>query len=206
AEFWFNRLVRLLNHAPAGPLAAIDGLGVITVPAPACDRLRLAETLLARFKALPDLMRQAACAAVDDQLAPYLPLHARQRASFDWDQAREMAAAGIEIASHTINHPVLSQLDDATLDHELRESRAVIHRELGRDLPVVAYPVGKVGAYDERVMAAARACGYRLGLSYEHGVTPLASLPSFDMRRLAVERYTTRSYFNAMLSLPEVFR
>jgi peptidoglycan/xylan/chitin deacetylase (PgdA/CDA1 family) len=44
-------------------------------------------------------------------------------ATMDWERLRDLADRNVEIGSHTLTHPHLTQLSDAELDRELRESR-----------------------------------------------------------------------------------
>ena len=74
-----------------------------------------------------------------------------------WEQLSELDAHGWEIGSHTRSHPHLTELEDATLEAELRESRAECERRLGRPCTTLAYPYGD---YDARVAAAAGRAGY----------------------------------------------
>jgi peptidoglycan/xylan/chitin deacetylase (PgdA/CDA1 family) len=74
-----------------------------------------------------------------------------------WSELAELAAAGWEVGSHTRSHPRLTQVDDASLEAELRESRQVCERELRRPCRSLAYPYGD---HDPRVVAAARTAGY----------------------------------------------
>jgi peptidoglycan/xylan/chitin deacetylase (PgdA/CDA1 family) len=67
-----------------------------------------------------------------------------------------LAASGWEIGSHSCSHPRLTQVTDAALQAELRDSRAVLERQLGR-CTSLAYPYGDV---DSRVVEAAREAGY----------------------------------------------
>ena len=48
-----------------------------------------------------------------------------------WDELRELAKHGHEIASHTVTHPRLAVLDDANLIYELERSREEILTHLG---------------------------------------------------------------------------
>lgn len=82
---------------------------------------------------------------------------AGEGAALSWDELRDLAAAEWEIGSHTLTHPVLTELDDASLAEELRGSKERLERELGRPCDTVAYPYG---AHDARVVAAAAAAGY----------------------------------------------
>jgi peptidoglycan/xylan/chitin deacetylase (PgdA/CDA1 family) len=81
----------------------------------------------------------------------------RELAGMSWDELGELAEAGWEIGSHTRSHPHLTQLDDAALVAELRESREACQERLGRLCRSLAYPYGDV---DDRVVKAAREAGY----------------------------------------------
>lgn len=74
-----------------------------------------------------------------------------------WDQVREMAAAGIEMGGHTVNHPDLTKLDAKRQAFELSESRRVLAEQSGRPVRFCAYPSGR---YNERTLALAREAGY----------------------------------------------
>ena len=115
------------------------------------------------------------------------------------------SGARIEIASHTVSHPALSQCDDETLAFELRESRRELESRLGIPVEVVAYPFGGPGEYDGRVMRAAAASGYRLAASYISGRNPFSNLVAHELRRLHVERYTDLPTLASMLQLPRLF-
>lgn len=87
---------------------------------------------------------------------------AKGRRSLTWAQLAELAEAGWEVGSHTCTHPRLTQLDNASLDRELRESRSACARALGRPCRSIAYPYGD---FDARVLEAAAAAGYDAGCS-----------------------------------------
>ena len=77
--------------------------------------------------------------------------------SLGWDDLRELTDQGWEVGSHTVTHPLLTTVDDATLEHELTWSRARIVERLG-SCDSLAYPYGQA---DARVAAAAAEAGYR---------------------------------------------
>jgi peptidoglycan/xylan/chitin deacetylase (PgdA/CDA1 family) len=99
--------------------------------------------------------------------------HSGELACLDWDELDALAGAGWEIASHTVSHPRLTQLDDGALDRELTLSRLELEERLQRPCRSIAYPYGEV---DERVTAAARRAGYSAGaglLPTPRGAGPL---------------------------------
>lgn len=120
-----------------------------------------------------------------------------------WQQLREMHDSGFEIGSHGVHHRMLAKLPQAELEFELRESKAVLERELGAPVSLIAYPVGGYSAFDDRVIDATAAAGYLAGCSYITGTNPVANLQRYALRRLAVERNMGLGWFDAMLTLPE---
>jgi peptidoglycan/xylan/chitin deacetylase (PgdA/CDA1 family) len=79
------------------------------------------------------------------------------------DDARELSARGMEVASHGLTHPDLRTLDDAALDAELRDSRAAIEEVTGRPCRTFAYPFG---LFDARAKERVGAAGYELALAW----------------------------------------
>jgi peptidoglycan/xylan/chitin deacetylase (PgdA/CDA1 family) len=75
-----------------------------------------------------------------------------------WEDLGSLAAEGWEVGSHTRSHRALTQLDDDSLALELERSRAECEERLGEACTTLAYPYNDV---DRRVVAAARAAGYR---------------------------------------------
>ena len=91
----------------------------------------------------------------------------------DEDEARALAADGMELGSHALSHPDLRLLDGRELAFELRESKAAVERLTGRPCRTLSYPYG---LYDERVTEAAAEAGYELAFGWLPGPwRPLAA-------------------------------
>jgi hypothetical protein len=86
------------------------------------------------------------------------PLPPPEYSALAWNEAREMAAHGIAIDSHTATHPILTAIDDERLESELKQSRECIESELGRPSELFCYPNGE---HDRRVCQAVKQAGYR---------------------------------------------
>lgn len=74
---------------------------------------------------------------------PGQPAWVKEEPLMTWDQVKELADAGVEFGSHTVNHPDLTQLAPADLERELAESRREIERRTGREAAHFCYPYGK---------------------------------------------------------------
>jgi peptidoglycan/xylan/chitin deacetylase (PgdA/CDA1 family) len=61
----------------------------------------------------------------------------------DWSQIKEMADSGHEIASHTINHPDLSNMSIDMVRQELEVSKSTIEEKIGKPVISFCYPAGK---------------------------------------------------------------
>ena len=204
--FWFDRLVALIYHAPEGEIDISVLPLKLSLGRNVAARRTAAETILSMLKRLPNTQRLEGLEHLEAKLSRHVPAYAANvSGALTWEQVLEMSRAGIEFGSHTVTHPVLTTLDDAQLGFELGESKRVLEQKIGRTTPVLAYPVGGQYAFDQRVIAAAKACGYRLGVSYLSGVNTPHTLETFSIKRLHVERYTDRQDFEAMLALPRVF-
>lgn len=82
----------------------------------------------------------------------------------DPEQIAELYKDGFEIFSHTISHPLLTQIDEDGLRYELLESKKKLEKIVGREVVGISYPHG---AHDTRVCSAAKHAGYKLGFTIE---------------------------------------
>lgn len=106
----------------------------------------------------------------------------------NWDELKDLIAAGWEVGSHTKTHVDLTVLGDDNLAEELAGSKALLEERLGREIMAVSYPFGLA---DKRVRTAAQAAGYRLGLTTRPGKnTPADDL--FDLKRIIIKRRDNR--------------
>ena len=170
------------------------------------SRRQLAEDVVEAMKVVPEKTRIAALEHLLGQHpnAGELTRNPLSR-PMSWEQVREMSGNGMEFGSHTVSHPVLSRVEAGQLEFELHESRKTIEEKTGQPADVIAYPVGGQTEYSDAVMSVARNAGYRMGVSYIPGINPLDALREYELRRIHVERYTSRGEFQAALLLPKVF-
>jgi len=78
-----------------------------------------------------------------------------------WEQIREMKGQGIEIGSHTMNHPVLARVrDERLLREEITGSMRAIEERIGERVATFCYPNSMPGDIDERVVRVVKEAGY----------------------------------------------
>lgn len=108
-----------------------------------------------------------------------------------WDEARELAAAGVELGGHTVNHVILSRCDRATAQEEIANGARAIQAALGRPTPSFAYPWGRRWDFDAESEALVASAGFESAVTMHAGVnqrgskaTGLKRLPIADDARL----------------------
>lgn len=200
----YDWLVHAILRSQA-PCLDVPELGLaLRMPPDRPARRRLARLVLDRIKDLDDAQQAAAIARLEQAGKLSADAGHADCRPMSWAQLRELHAAGFEIGSHGVHHRMLAKLPQPELEAELRDSKAVLERELGGAVTLLSYPVGGDAAFDARVIAAANAAGYRAACSYICGTNPAHALGRYALRRLPVEREMDDGWFAAMLTLPEL--
>lgn len=92
--------------------------------------------------------------------------HRRGRADLpDGEDAKALAAAGMEIGFHTVDHPVLTLLDDTAAAAAATQGRDALAADVGRPVDRFSYPHGKV---DERIAGHVARAGYTSAWTSSH--------------------------------------
>jgi peptidoglycan/xylan/chitin deacetylase (PgdA/CDA1 family) len=78
-----------------------------------------------------------------------------------WDDVRRLAPRGIDFGPHTVNHYILSRLDDTAAKFEIETAWRRLGEELDSPLDVYAWPTGRHGDFGERDESIARSIGMR---------------------------------------------
>ena len=114
----------------------------------------------------------------------------------NWAEIEALAAAGMEIGSHTVSHAHLADLPGDRVREELISSKAELERHLGRPVEAIAYPYNSVRW---SIVRAARSAGYRIGVSGpSHGGGDLINLERISLKR----GITLPEYQRAVEGLP----
>ena len=131
------------------------------------------------------------------------PIDRGQANYMSWDQVREMAAAGVIIANHMVDHPyMLNRLEDesdqgwiARLRRELLQAESTIERETGQSHRYLAYPYGE---FDPAIKAMLAEEGF-VGLAQNSGAvgfnSDLLALPRYPLASIYANLDTARTKF-----------
>jgi peptidoglycan/xylan/chitin deacetylase (PgdA/CDA1 family) len=205
---WTERVGRLLRAAALGQTLEIpDGEAPRAVSfRTAAERDEAARVVMKRLKAMPSRKRDAAIGELETQLraanrepdAGGEP-DAERYTFLTWTEAQDLARGGMTIGSHTVEHPIMSSLDEDRREFEVVASKLEIERQLGAPCTLFSYPNGTADDFGERD----KACLQRAG--YAAAVTQIAGLNDertdlFALRRLNIGRGHGRQLFAAQVS------
>lgn len=132
---------------------------------------------------IPDQERKALLKEIEDKTEVALQDRPPEGyAAVTWEELNEMMESGIEIGSHTLNHPILSRLSSDALVDEIYESKNVLERQLGTPVYTFCYPNSGPGDINDQVIAAVADAGY-IGAVFG---TDLARWAPYEVPRMGV--------------------
>ncbi len=99
-----------------------------------------------------------------------------------WAQLAEMAQQGMEIGSHSLDHPDLNRKSRAFQTNEIAESKRMIESHLGGTVLAFSYPSGH---YDATTLAVLRGAGYWAAVTEDQGARQ-SSAAMYELERIRV--------------------
>lgn len=145
------------------------------------SRLQEASRLNEQLKQISDEEKEESIQRIAARLGVEVPKEPpAEFAPITWEQAREMERAGIEIGSHTVTHPILSNVSAERVRRELNESRSQLESALGHTVTLFCYPNGDM---NNDVRSEVKRAGYMSAVATEYGFNDDRSDP-FALRRI----------------------
>ena len=153
------------------------------------SRSILASQLNAALKKIPDDVKHKLILRISTALGVQLPdVPPVEYAPISWEQAREMDATGVQIASHSATHPILTNVSDEQLRAELCESKTRIEMMIDRNADLFCYPNG---SYDQRISLGVRNAGYRGAVTIVDGLNECGA-DAFRLKRVHTQNSLAR--------------
>ncbi len=109
----------------------------------------------------------------------------------NWAQVEEMAASGMEIGSHSLDHIELEGKTRIRQSQQILESKLAIDAHLPSKVTSFSYPSGK---YDVNTMAVLKSAGYLGAVTEVQGALQSSDDP-FELRRIRIRgSYTVADF------------
>lgn len=193
---WGDRVKYCFLHSPLEQ-AHLELPGSVVEYSLSDDATRAcaASDLKERAKRLPS----RECAAMVDSLPTALKVEIPLRplgefAPMSWDDARRVAAGGMEVGAHTVTHPILSALSSRQeLDTEIGGSRDRIQACLDRSVRHFCYPNGRMRDIGP-ALDVVRDAGFDTAVTAETGINRVDTDVHL-LRRIGVETSYREQYF-----------
>ncbi len=165
---WTDKLRYLALNAKGGVVeATVNHFGLPVALGDSASRLEVANHINSVLKAIPNSEKEEAIGRIAASLGVQLPsAPPSEFSALTWDQVREMDTAGIEIGSHTVTHPILTNITPERLRLELCQSRLRLEEMLCRKVELFCYPNGD---YDLSVQSEVERAGYKCAATSRPG-------------------------------------
>ena len=120
-----------------------------------------------------------------------------------WDHVRALAAAGLDVQSHSYAHRVLHTLTPEQARADLLRARQDLEAAIERPVQAVAYPTGRPLGNAPALRQALDA-GYRYGFTVER-LVPIDRLSDWlGIPRMMIDQTVTDSFFRTTLAVPSL--
>lgn len=201
---WWDEIAWMIHTSPRTRLEASPWTGPLVLDETRQEHAIL--QLLGVFKQLPweqtgpflDFLAQATDAG-------RCPTDVDGPTWMTWDMVREMRQAGMDVAGHTVTHPILARLTPDRQWYEIAESKLRIEAELGETIEAFSYPVGAPDCFDAATRQCLERAGFRWAFSFSGGYAAAGHSDPFNIPRIAVHPRLSPARVEALLTLPQVF-
>ena len=162
------------------------------------DREAAVATVVAAYKS--ELNRDPAAFIAELSGQTGVEIRGEGRRFLDWEEAREMAAGGMEIGAHTHTHPIISKLSPEEQRDELERSKGILEERLGRPVTSLAYPNGSPRDFTPITLQLVKEAGYTTAFSFYGGVNRNGWQQPFDLLRVSPDPRPAGFRLDAILS------
>ena len=196
-------VIEAVRRAPAGTydLSRL-GLGSHDLGDSASRRAAI-DSLLGQLKYRPVDLRSTLVEQISEMMHSSLPTDLMMRPA----QIKRLHDEGMEIGGHTINHPILTVINEQEAREEIVGGKRRLEEITGAPVTLFAYPNGKPGRdYGPRHVELVREAGFTAAVSTMGGVADRSSdlfqLPRFTPWDRSPRRFGLRLLANCVRSVP----
>jgi len=115
----------------------------------------------------------------------------------DWQEIRELAKNGMDIQSHGCSHLKLTDLTLSEIEREVRESKKVLEKGLGKSIDFFCYPFGEV---DRNIIETLKSAGYKGATCMDQGLYKVGDDP-YLIKRQSLDFISIVDELTALLSI-----
>ncbi|HEX9061813.1 MAG TPA: polysaccharide deacetylase family protein [Clostridia bacterium] len=173
---WVDMVAEIVYSSKANKVF-VDMLGKEVSLGSLNDRTNLLMSILAKLKQYEDKEKYKKIDSLSATFNTAVPKECKLM--MNWEDANNLSELGVDIGSHTMNHPILTKILPEEAKDELEKSKELIEKRIGKSVNNFAYPNGRKTDYDSYVKEEAAKL-------YKTSVTTLfgANNPGDDLHEL----------------------
>jgi len=180
---WYDRIFLALQLLRAEKLEIeLDAPRSFELTSPQ-SRFHAALEIISSLRRLPNSRRKSSCADIESRLD--LPEADLRDRILNWEQVQAMQETGVSFGSHTITHPVVSQLTPSDMLAELVESKRMLEAGLRAPVRHFAFPFGHANDICREAMDMLAESDYLSGATTIPGVNQPGANP-MALRRVQI--------------------
>jgi peptidoglycan/xylan/chitin deacetylase (PgdA/CDA1 family) len=126
------------------------------------------------------------------------------RLLLNWDEAKQMHQAGMEIGLHSNSHSVMSKLTDEAQRLDIETGRDLMKERLGFCPRLFAYPDGRKSSFTAQTGNIVKSLGFQAAFSFFGGCNPTPILDPYNVLRTSLSPYGSMSRVRLSMALSAV--
>lgn len=150
------------------------------------ERKKVMDEWIALLKTLPEVDKKKQVDQLPKLFNVSIPDDLSACLALTWSDVRYLSENGVEMGSHTVNHPILTRISLDDVQIELEKSKKVIEGETKLPVSSFAYPNGQRSDFNDAIMKCVRTAGYEIAFTLLPGPTRYGSVKRspFAIRRI----------------------
>lgn len=130
------------------------------------DRHQLISMISERFKKLPEKAKNEVIERLEGLCGVTIPSDLGNEVTLSWDEVKIMSENGISFGSHTVNHPILTNIPLDLARKEITDSKAHIENEIDKEVTSFCYPNGGSNDYNDEIIDILKMNSFKCAFSY----------------------------------------
>ena len=108
-----------------------------------------------------------------------------KRNTLSWKEVVEMSKNNIYFGSHTLNHPILTNVSIKEAENEIKESKRIIEGNIKKKIKFFCYPNGEFSDFNDNIKKIINENDFECAVTYVPGFSSINS-DLFELRRVFV--------------------
>jgi len=150
------------------------------------SRKQVMDEWIAMLKTLPEVDKKKQVDQLPEILDASVPNDLSAGLTLTWSEVRHLSDNGIEMGSHTVNHPILTRVSLDEAKGELEQSKSTIEAVTNKPVVSFAYPNGQRSDFNEALVNSVVDAGYQVAFTLVPGPTRYSSVKKspYTIRRI----------------------